>query len=226
MTTPTTTNDDDSFSSLDVDSIMNWFFSSPPHLHLLHQQHQQHSIPTITTPHYYLRRILQNDNGGGGAGSSDNTRGRTVLTVLYLSVLGLCFVVPIFYYLRLHCEERHARRLRDMEMIDFAALFATTTANNNNNNNNNSNSEEVIQSRAVRKKYREERRARIIQLLAPVRVVRTRKYPYYWNVGVWMELTQTVPFVASASFLKGAHQGSLPTTNIVVIIPNNETYIC
>ena len=82
------------------------------------------------------------------------------MTVLYLCVLGLCFVVPIFYYFRMHCEERTARRMRELEI---AALEQSLEQSENVHRE---------ESRAARRKYREERRARIIQLFAPVRMVR------------------------------------------------------
>ena len=90
---------------------------------------------------------------------SANQRGRTVLTILYLAVLVLCFIVPVFYYFRMHCEERQARRLRELEI---AALTETLQQSENYHRD---------ESRAARRKYREEQRARIIQLFAPVRVV-------------------------------------------------------
>jgi hypothetical protein len=90
-----------------------------------------------------------------------NHRGRTVLTVLYLCVLGLCFVVPVFYYFRMHCEERNARRMRELEIAGIAEALEQ------------SGDFHREESRAARRKYREERRARIIQLFAPVRMVRT-----------------------------------------------------
>ena len=94
--------------------------------------------------------------------TEDTSRGRTVLTVLYLCVLGLCFVVPVFYYVRMHCDERQARRLRELEIAGIAQALEQ--------------SEHIHreESRAARRKYREERRARILQLFAPVRMVRTK----------------------------------------------------
>jgi hypothetical protein len=103
-----------------------------------------------------LHRFLQDGN---------NSRGRTVLTILYLVVLGLCFVVPVFYYFRMHCEERYARRLRDLELAGITQALEQSQ---------NVHREE---SRAARRKFREERRARINQLFAPVKVVCT-----YYNI--------------------------------------------
>lgn len=85
-------------------------------------------------------------------------RGRTVLTVVYLCILGLCFMTPILYYCRLQFDERYSQRLRDLEAAGLSAALERSV-----------NREE---SRAVRRKYIEERRARIIQLFVPVRMVR------------------------------------------------------
>lgn len=91
----------------------------------------------------------------------DNQRGRTVLTVLYLLVLGMCFIVPVFYYFRMSCDERYQRRLRELELAGITQALEQSQ---------NAHREE---SRAARRKFREERRARINQLFAPVKMVRT-----------------------------------------------------
>jgi hypothetical protein len=134
----------------------------------------------------------------GGSNSSSQSqqqtavdnRGRTVLTFLYLCILGLCFLTPILYYCRLYFEERNARRLRELETAAFeqssqqqalggvGGLGAhhhhhhhTLLHHHMLNSNNNSHNRE--EARAVRRKYVEERRARILQLFEPVRLVRT-----------------------------------------------------
>lgn len=115
-------------------------------------------MPSIVLPltseasSIYIRRLRMNNSKEGG---------RTVLTVLYLAVLGLFFIVPVFYYFRIFCEQREMRRLRELEI---AALNATLQHSENFNN-----SEEA---RAAWKKYREERRARILQLFSTVKMVR------------------------------------------------------
>lgn len=86
---------------------------------------------------------------------ASQSRGRTVLTILYLCVLGLCFVVPVFYYFRLHCFEENARR--ELE-LDFTTALEQSEMHRE-------------ESRAARRKYIEERRARIVQLLGPVRMI-------------------------------------------------------
>ena len=87
--------------------------------------------------------------------------GRTILTALYLCMLGVCFLVPIFFYFRMHCDERRNRQLRDLEIAGMTQAM------------NESQIQQREESRAARKKYREERRARILQLFTPVRMVRS-----------------------------------------------------
>lgn len=85
--------------------------------------------------------------------------GRTILTALYLCMLGVCFVVPIYFYTRMHCDNRAQQRLRDLEITHITQAM------------NQSQDLHREESRAARRKYREERRARIIQLFTPVRMV-------------------------------------------------------
>ena len=84
------------------------------------------------------------------------SRGRTVLMILYLCVLGMCFVTPLFYYFRLRCEDRHSQRLGELEAAGIATAMEQSQRD---------------ETRAERRKYIEERRARIVQLFAPVRMV-------------------------------------------------------
>jgi hypothetical protein len=87
-------------------------------------------------------------------------RGRTVLTVLYLCVLGICFVIPVLFYIRMHCDDRRNRRLIESEIAGIARAIDESEGH------------QREESRATRRKYREERRARILQLFSPVRMVR------------------------------------------------------
>ena len=130
---------------------------------------------------YYLRRQLQDVNATDATTSapetetdwdaSDNddnnpeddagdsasqSQGRTVLTILYLCVLALCFVVPVFYYIRLRCFEATARRELEIDVTN--ALEQSST-------------QQREELRASRRKYIEERRARILQLFGPVRMI-------------------------------------------------------
>lgn len=108
---------------------------------------------------------------------SAGERGRTVLTVLYLCVLGLCFVVPIVYYFRMHFEERHARRLRELEIQGITQALEQ--------------SQDVHreESRAARRKFRDERKARINQLFAPVKMeLKEDNFPHLRAGG--MEIAQ------------------------------------
>jgi len=87
--------------------------------------------------------------------------GRMILTALYLCMLGVCFLVPIFFYFRMHCDERRNRHLRDLEIAGMTQAM------------NESQIQQREESRAARRKYREQRRARIIQLFTPVRMILT-----------------------------------------------------
>jgi len=99
----------------------------------------------------------------------DENSGRIILTILYLCVLGLCFVVPVFYYCRMHHEERSARRMREMELAGITEALEHSETNRE-------------ETRAARRKYREERRARIIQLFAPVRMIlKEEHFPHLRN---------------------------------------------
>mmetsp|Transcript_16164 Transcript_16164/g.44755 ORF Transcript_16164/g.44755 Transcript_16164/m.44755 type:complete len:330 (+) Transcript_16164:169-1158(+) len=89
--------------------------------------------------------------------------GKTMLSVVYLSMLGVCFVIPVFYYIRMHCEDRQNRHLRDLEIAGMAQAM------------NESQDIHREETRAARRKYQEERRARIIQLFMPVRMIVTEE---------------------------------------------------
>jgi len=116
----------------------------------------------------------------------DNQRGRTVLTVLYLLVLGMCFVVPVFYYFRMSCDERYQRRLRELELAGITQALEQSQ---------NAHREE---SRAARRKFREERRARINQLFAPVKMeLKEEHFPHLREAKIKSANTKTD--VASSS---------------------------
>ena len=91
------------------------------------------------------------------------SRGQAVLTFMYLCVLGLCFTTAVVYFCRMQWEERYLRRLREHELSAIRSAMAQSE---------NTQREE---SRAVQRKYIEERRARILQLFAPVRMVSKKK---------------------------------------------------
>jgi p-aminobenzoyl-glutamate transporter AbgT len=91
--------------------------------------------------------------------SVTKSRGRTVLTILYLCVLGLCFLTPVFYYIKMHFyEERLSERSREQENDMIRASLEQTDQHRD-------------EARATRRKYIVERRARILQLFEPVRMV-------------------------------------------------------
>lgn len=105
--------------------------------------------------------------------------GRNILTVLYLVILTLCFVTPIFYYFRLHCQDQQLRaRNRRLEEAYVADIVQASV-------------EEQSETRAMRKKYRAERRARIIQLFAPVSMVSLYDVCVKKNVSVFFTLGAT-----------------------------------
>ena len=104
----------------------------------------------------YADLFSQQPPNGTDNQDSSQSKGRTVLTILYLCVLALCFVVPVFYYFRLHCFEEYARR--ELEM-DFTTALEQSEHHRD-------------EARAARRKYIDERRARIVQLFGPVRMVR------------------------------------------------------
>lgn len=87
-----------------------------------------------------------------------DTRGQTVLTFLYLCVLGLCFVTAAVYFCRMQWEEQYLRRLREIEIGAIRSAI------------NQSEATQREESMAVQRKYIEERRARIRQLFLPVKL--------------------------------------------------------
>lgn len=88
----------------------------------------------------------------------------TILTAFYLCMLGACFLVPIFFYFRMHSDMRRNRQLRDLEIASVTQAMIES-----------SQAQHLEETRAARKKYREERRARIIQLFTPVRMILTEE---------------------------------------------------
>lgn len=104
------------------------------------------------TEDHSAQRLLQ-------GGVDEGSRGRTILTVLYLVVLALCFIVPIVYYFRMHWADRRARRLRNLRNVETSM-------------SNEEQQQSREEARAARKKYREEKRARLQQLFTPVSLVR------------------------------------------------------
>jgi len=64
----------------------------------------------------------------------------------------------------MHCDERRNRRLRELEIASIARAL------------NESQAQQREESRAARRKYREERKARINQLFAPVRMILSKEH--------------------------------------------------
>lgn len=137
------------------------------------------ALGLIQDAEFYLRRELQNSTFSPGPNmtapgtdmhtpqnGNSQSRGKAVLTILYLSLVALCFIVPVFYYIRLRCFADSARR--ELE-LDFNTALEQST-------------EQQEDTRAARRKYVEERRARIWQLFEPVRM--TLKEEHFVRKGV------------------------------------------
>lgn len=129
----------------------------------------------------FLRFLqMSNNNNDTSAAASDRSR---ALFIAYVCVLGCCCVMPCLYYIRTAVWQRqHIRRLREMEYAGMVAALAQSQLsaaswNNNNgsghNNNNNSSSGGGPNAGGEPAAVREERRARILQLMEPVRMVCT-----------------------------------------------------
>ena len=145
------------------------------------------------------------DNDENDAAVVSVPRRRAILTIIYLSVLGICFIIPIIFYCQIRCDDRRRdQELYDLEVASLALALAESTRMANGNggddddddgdnddedrdrdndggeNDNergqggSGNQRNRAEAREVRRKYREERRARILQLFAPVRMVRTQ----------------------------------------------------
>jgi hypothetical protein len=84
------------------------------------------------------------------------SRGQTILTFLYLCVLGLCFLTAAVYFCRIQYEERCLRRFREAELQAMRSAISQSEAT------------QREESLAVQYKYMEDRRARIRQLFLPV----------------------------------------------------------
>lgn len=82
----------------------------------------------------------------------------TILVTLYICVLAVCCATPVLYLIRLKCEDRNIQRLRLLEAAGIATALQESQLNRQEN-------------RAARRKYMEERRARILQLFRSVRMV-------------------------------------------------------
>ena len=86
-----------------------------------------------------------------------------ILYIAYLCVLGCCCVTPCLYYIRVSAwQRRQFREFREMERNTIIAALAQSTTNSNHRMNTSAELA-IVQS---------ERRARILQLMEPVRMVR------------------------------------------------------
>ncbi|GAX13900.1 hypothetical protein FisN_5Lh200 [Fistulifera solaris] len=83
--------------------------------------------------------------------------GQTILLALYVCVLAICCVTPMVYFIRLQIEYRHHQHLRRLEEAGIIAALQESHQNREEN-------------RAARRKYLDERRARISQLFRSFRL--------------------------------------------------------
>jgi len=109
---------------------------------------------TATSISFSLR-VLQQSHAG--------TDSRDILTIIYLVILGLCFVIPILYYIRLQCDEQQYRNMRALEMNILRDAFLNRITMGRE------------EAREARRKYNDERRARLLQLFGPVRMTLSKQ---------------------------------------------------
>ncbi|GKY93710.1 hypothetical protein MPSEU_000338200 [Mayamaea pseudoterrestris] len=103
--------------------------------------------------HQLAARFLQDRKN-----ESTADRGRFIFTVLYLSILAFCFVIPLLYYIRCYFESRREQRLARLESERMRTVLEQSTQVNR------------AESLAAKRKYLEERKARIMQLMVPVKL--------------------------------------------------------
>ena len=104
----------------------------------------------------FAARMLQENRGSNRSSTNDGEQGRFILTVIYLCILGFCCITPLIYYIRLHFEEAENSRMRELENAGIAAALRRSNRDD---------------TEATRRKYAEERRARLKQLFEPVKIV-------------------------------------------------------
>jgi hypothetical protein len=108
-----------------------------------------------------LGRWLYSDTSNS-ASDEEMLRNR-ILYIAYLCVLGCCCITPCLYYIRVSSwQRRQFREFREMERNAILAALAQSTAN----------SAHHMSISAELAIVHSERRARIIQLMEPVRMVR------------------------------------------------------
>jgi hypothetical protein len=96
-------------------------------------------------------------------------RRHRVLFALYFCLLICCCITPFLYYLRLYLWQRsRLRQLRELEHAGLMAILQQTMLNNNNNNNERGRG---VDGEALTM-VQQERKARIKQMMEPVRKVR------------------------------------------------------
>lgn len=124
--------------------------------------------------------------------SLTENRGQSVLTFMYMCVLGLCFMTAVVYFCRMQWEERYLRRLRENELIAMRSALSQSEAT------------QREESLAVQRKYIEERRARILQLFEPVKMVSISGSNQFQGL-LWQSLTISAWMLWYRQTLEPAH---------------------
>ena len=89
----------------------------------------------------------------------------SLLTILYLVVVCVCFLIPVLFYLRVKVADQRQRRLRDLELASAIEISLMSDYQHR---------ESSGEARAARMKYRQQKQARVLQLFRPVEKILSR----------------------------------------------------
>jgi hypothetical protein len=160
------------------------------------------AMTTGSTTMEHLERFLQQQQPTNGTTDNDDEVLRNrILYIAYLCVLGCCCITPCLYYIRISSwQRRQFREFREMERTAIIAALAQSTlgatdnnSNNNSlqfNNNNNNNAATTMEAAAIQA----ERRARILQLMEPVRMVRTLNKKFTISICIVLNIWDVLLF--------------------------------
>jgi hypothetical protein len=119
-------------------------------------------METVTTNQAMAERLGRWLYDSSNSASDEEVLRNRILYIAYLCVLGCCCITPCLYYMRVSSwQRRQFRELREMERNAIVAALAQSTASGAHHMN-------ISAELAV---VHSERRARIIQLMEPVRMV-------------------------------------------------------